>query len=148
MQAFVVGNAAMDKTLAVSALPQPGASILGHEIARDLGGKGVNQAVVLARCGVGVTLLAPVGRDARGTEIADRLRREPLTARLVELDGVTSDASTILQVREGENAVITTNAAAVALTPQVACAAIEAGHPGDMLVLQGNLSAETTAALV
>ncbi|WP_232829487.1 PfkB family carbohydrate kinase, partial [Tropicimonas sp. IMCC34043] len=42
----------------------------------------------------------------------------------------------------------TTNAAAVALTPQVACAAIEAGHPGDMLVLQGNLSAETTAALV
>jgi hypothetical protein len=61
MDAYVIGNVAIDETLAVSAMPKPGASILGTEQSRDLGGKGANQAVVMARCGLRTHLVAGVG---------------------------------------------------------------------------------------
>src|SRR5690606_19761363 len=52
MRAYVIGNVTIDETIAVAALPEAGASILGTGQSRDLGGKGANQAVVMARCGL------------------------------------------------------------------------------------------------
>ncbi|WP_236638636.1 hypothetical protein [Mangrovicoccus ximenensis] len=48
----------------------------------------------------------------------------------------------------GENAVITTREAADALPPEVADEALLGAEPGDLLAMQGNLSAETTEALL
>ena len=81
MKAYVVGNAALDETLAIDDFPRPGASIFGASLSRDLGGKGVNQAVAIARAGLECVFVAATGRDARGREIAERLAQEPLTAR-------------------------------------------------------------------
>lgn len=148
MRVFVIGNAAMDETLEVEAPPRPGASILARMVSRDAGGKGLNQAVTMARAGLDVTFAAPVGEDARAGDIAGRLAPEPLRTRLVALSGVATDASTILAMRQGENAIITTNAAAEALGPEAALAAMADAESGDLLVMQGNLSAETTGALL
>lgn len=143
MRATVVGNTALDETLAVTALPRPGASIHARELSRDLGGKGANQAVVLARAAVEVTLIAPVGSDPRGAEIRDRLSAEGLSGALVEVDA-PSDRSMILATEDGENAIVTTHAAAEALTPEAAVA----GLAGALLVVQGNLSRATTRAVL
>lgn len=146
MKAFVIGNVALDETLSIADFPQPGASIFGSTLSRDLGGKGANQAIAMARTGLACTFAAAVGRGARGEEVARRLAAEPLDARLIDLDGVDTDLSIILMAEAGENAVITTREAASALSPDMARAALEGARPGDLLVMQGNLSAETTEA--
>lgn len=148
MKAFVIGNIALDETLSVVDFPQPGASIFGAPLSRDLGGKGANQAIAMARTGLEVSLAAAIGRDARGREIAARLAAEPLAAELIALDDVATDFSIILMAEAGENAVITTTESAAALAPEQACAAIARARPGDLLVLQGNMSARTTGAVL
>ena len=146
MKAVVIGNAALDETLSIADFPAPGASIFGAVLARDAGGKGLNQAVALARAGLACRFAGVVGRDARGAEIARLLSGEPLEARLVTVEGVASDLSIILMTEGGENAVITTRNAAAAFTPDMARAALEGAAPGDLLVMQGNMSAEATRA--
>jgi len=146
MKAFVIGNAALDETVSVADFPRPGASIFGQALSQDLGGKGVNQAVAIARTGLACHLVAAVGEDARGREIAARLAAEPVMAQLIALPGIATDNSIILMAGHGENAVITTRAAAGAMTPDHATAALARAVPGDLLVLQGNLGADTTGA--
>ncbi|QDA36282.1 ribokinase (plasmid) [Paracoccus liaowanqingii] len=146
MKAFVIGNAAIDETVSVEDFPRPGASIFGRALSQDLGGKGVNQAVAIARTGLACHLVAAVGQDPRGREIAARLAAEPVMAQLIALPGVATDNSIILMAGHGENAVITTRAAAGAMTPDHATVALDKAASGDLLVLQGNLGAATTAA--
>lgn len=146
MRAFVIGNVALDEAVTVADLPAFGASIHGQAGRIDLGGKGANQAIILGRSGLPCRFCAAVGEDSRADDIRLRLAAEPLAATLVRIAGVGSDFSIILRTCSGDNAIITTNAAASGLTPGAACAALDGAAPGDLLVLQGNLSAETTTA--
>jgi ribokinase len=146
MRAFVVGNVALDETFAVDDLPCLGQSIHGRAAKTDLGGKGANQAIVLGRAGLACLLIAAVGQDSRADAIRSRLAQEPVATDLVPVAGVASDLSIILRTEPGENAIITTNAAALGLSPQAACAALAGAGPGDLLVMQGNLSADTSVA--
>lgn len=146
MRAFVIGNVALDETVTVEDLPARGASIHGQASQADLGGKGANQAIVLGRWGLPCHFCAAVGDDSRGDEIRSRLDAETIEADLIRIAGVASDFSIILRTRSGDNAIITTNAAASGLTSGAACAALTGAVPGDLLVMQGNLSPETTIA--
>lgn len=146
MRAFVIGNVALDEAVTVADLPAFGASIHGHAGQIDLGGKGANQAIMLGRSGLPCRFCAAVGEDSRADDIRTRLVTEPLETDLVRIAGVASDFSIILRTPSGDNAIITTNAAASGLTPEAACATLAGAKPGDLLVLQGNLTAETTAA--
>ena len=146
MRAFVIGNVALDETLAVDDLPAPGESIHGQASQMDLGGKGANQAIVLGRAGLDCRLVAAVGDDSRAGDIRSRLAREPISVDLVPIAGVASDFSIILRTGAGENAIITTNAAAMGLSPAAACGLLAGAVPGDLLVMQGNLSGETSLA--
>ncbi|RYH08021.1 ribokinase [Tropicimonas sp. IMCC6043] len=146
MKAFVIGNVALDETLSIEDFPRPGASIFGAALSHDLGGKGANQAIAMSRTGLDCRFAGAVGRDARGEEIARRLAVEGLPARLIEIDGVATDLSIILMAERGENAVITTREAAAALTPDMVRDVLDDAEPWDLLVMQGNLGAETTRA--
>ncbi len=146
MRAFVIGNVALDETVAVDDLPMHGASIHGQAGAGDLGGKGANQAVVLGRAGLACCLCAAVGDDSRAADIRARLMAEPIETDLVTIADVASDLSIILRARSGENAIITTTDAASRLSPDAAGAVLQRAGPGDLLVMQGNLSAQTTIA--
>ncbi|MGV2064545.1 ribokinase [Agrobacterium sp. 22-226-1] len=148
MRAFVIGNIALDETYSIAALPEAGASIFGEQASRSLGGKGCNQAIVLSRCGVETTLVAAVGRDDRAVAIGKALTREPLTPKLIPVDSATSDISIILTTPDGENSIITTRSAAAALDQKAALDALAVAVSGDLLVLQGNLSEETTLAIL
>lgn len=146
MRAFVIGNVALDEAVTVENLPGFGASIHGQAGQIDLGGKGANQAIMLGRSGLPCRFCAAVGDDSRADDIRSRLAAETLEVDLVRIAGVSSDFSIILRGRSGDNAIITTNAAASELTPETACASLVGAKPGDLLALQGNLSSETTAA--
>lgn len=146
MRVHVIGNAAVDEALAVEEWPTPGASILCRPQASGPGGKGLNQAVVLARAGVAARLVAGIGDDARGGAIRAALASEPLALGLVELPGKATDASLVLLTPDGDNCNITTTECAGALTPAGVGEALRDAASGDLLLLQGNLSEATTRA--
>ncbi|MBB4124180.1 PfkB family carbohydrate kinase [Martelella radicis] len=148
MRAFVIGNAAIDETISVDGLPEPGVSILGRIASRDLGGKGTNQAVVMARGGLETILVSATGDDFRSATIREQLAEEPLDLRISRLAGISTDFSMVLTTPDGENSIVTTTEAAEALPLEAALAALSEASSGDFLVMQGNLGGETTETLL
>ncbi|KSV76183.1 hypothetical protein N182_25420 [Sinorhizobium sp. GL2] len=144
MHAYVIGNVTVDETIAVSEMPAAGASIHGSQRSRDLGGKGANQAVVMARTGLPTSLVAAFGDGFRADMIRQHLASEPVVSRLVPVLGKSTDFSIVLTTPDGENVNITTTDSAQNLTLADAVAALADAVPGDLAVLQGNLSDETT----
>ena len=142
----VVGNAAVDAVIRVDRFPRPGETIIARGAAEDLGGKGANQAILIARCGEDVRLAAAVGADAAG----DRIRRT-LAAEGVGIDGLrifsrASDRSFVYVDRDGENEIVSVVEAALNFDP-IAADVFERGiAPGDWIMLQGNLRSSVTRA--
>lgn len=147
MRVYVAGNIAVDETWSIHELPQKGASIHGAKISQDIGGKGANQAIVISRCGIETKLIAATGSDINGQWIRDRMLREKLT--LNPQDGISehSDTSIIFTSHDGDNAIITTLAAADALTLDIILAHLTDASASDILLQQGNFSVEKTRAL-
>jgi ribokinase len=148
MNVHVIGNVAFDETLAVGEWPMAGASILCRPVAGGPGGKGLNQAVAMARAGVAVRLVAGIGEDARGAAIRTALSAEPLALALLAAPGQPTDLSIVLSAPDGDNCNITTTECAGSLLPEAVRAALSGATSGDVLLVQGNLSeAATLAAL-
>ncbi len=147
MRAYVVGNVAIDETYEVEALPTEGESILGTRRSSELGGKGANQAIVLARCGVPVTFIAGVGEDARADRLRADLVREPVDTRLVTLPDLATDLSVVMADPRGGNAIMTTVDCARSLDAATVAPVFAEAAPGDLMILQGNLAADMTATL-
>jgi ribokinase len=142
---LVLGNATIDESMTVDTWLAPGQTVIVGPPRRDLGGKGANQALVLSRTGAPVRFVAAIGRDADGDWIAERLHAEGLSDDLVRVDAAT-DRSLIFVNPEGENAIASTVAAAGSIGPDLARSLVAALAPGDGLLMQGNLSLETTRA--
>jgi ribokinase len=140
----VIGNAAIDSVIRVDRFPRPGETIVALGASEDLGGKGANQAVVAARCGARVRLVAPIGDDALGARIRSSLAREG-----VQTDGVTTspygtDRCVIAVDRDGENTILSLIEAARHFDP-IAETRVESWiAPGDIVVMQGNLRPSIT----
>lgn len=145
---LVLGNATVDEAMAVETWPTPGQTIVVGAPRRDLGGKGANQAIVLRRAGAPVRFVAAVGRDAEGDWVAAALAE----AGLPEVDllrvAAPTDRSLIFVHRDGENAICSTVGAALAIGPAEAERALAGLGIGDGLLLQGNLSLDTTRAAI
>ncbi|HZZ60298.1 MAG TPA: PfkB family carbohydrate kinase [Roseiarcus sp.] len=142
----VVGNAAIDTVIRVDHLPQRGETIVALGAADDLGGKGANQAIVIARCECDVRLVASVGDDLAG----ERIRRN-LAAEGVRIDGLRiwtgrTDRCVICVDRDGENTIVSVVDAASSFDPIGADCIGRRVAPGDWMILQGNLRASVTRA--
>jgi ribokinase len=141
----VIGNAAVDSVIRVDRLPRPGETIVAVGASEDLGGKGANQAVVAARCGVNVRLVAAIGDDALGERIRSSLAREGVLT-----DGITTsphgtDRCVITVDRHGENTILSLIDAARNFDP-IAETRLESWiRPGDLVVMQGNLQPNVTS---
>lgn len=144
---LVVGNVTEDLSFRVPYLPRPGETLIADARSGNLGGKGLNQAVIAARCGVEVTLLAPVGRDSVADRALALAVAEGIHANLPRIAD-RSDQSVIAVARSGENTIISDAVAADALDPAAAAAAVDALEPGDAVLVQGNLTMATTRAVL
>lgn len=143
MTLFVVGNLTEDMVFALPRLPAVGETLIAKDRIVDIGGKGLNQALIAGRGGMETRLIAPVGRD----EVANKARRllavEPIDAVLVETER-TTDQSIIAVGVDGDNHIISTAFAADALVERDVVEAARDAVSGDHLLMQGNLSFETT----
>jgi ribokinase len=73
---LVIGSANVDFTVAVPRLPREGETVSGGELTIAFGGKGANQAVAARRLGGEVRLVACLGQDSFGDQIAEQLLAE------------------------------------------------------------------------
>lgn len=143
----VLGNACRDITYRVRTLPKPGETVIASHVAFDLGGKGLNQAVAARRAGQPVRFVAAVGNDPVAQEIRRSLALEGIDpANLIAHDG-QSDSSVILVDAEGENNIVSDTSRAEALRPDDILPRLKL-KAEDTLLLQGNLSRETTEAAI
>jgi ribokinase len=140
----VIGNAAVDSVIRVDRLPQPGETIVALGASEDLGGKGANQAVAAARCGVRVRLIAAIGDDAQGKRIRAMLAREEVLTDGMALSPCGTDRCVIVVDRRGENTILSLVDAAHNFDPIVEMPIESWLAPGDFVVMQGNLSPSVT----
>ena len=145
---LVLGNAGIDLSIPVPYLPRPGETLVGGALRRAPGGKGLNQAVMAARAGAEVLFCAPLGDDADGSYVADRLRAERIAVLHLPRPGPATDTSLLLVAPDGENCIVTSGACADALPVTDAEGFAGRCRPGDVLLMQGNLSQAATEAAV
>jgi ribokinase len=74
--AVVIGAAVCDISLHLRDMPAPNTSVQAYAFEERPGGKGLNQAVGLARLSMNVRLVSPLGSDQAGTEILQFLQAE------------------------------------------------------------------------
>lgn len=103
----VVGSYMRDFVIGVDSFPTPGETRFGHGFFTADGGKGSNQAVQAARCGVRVAIVASIGADPNGRAARERWANEEIDDSSV---AVRSDEATgvamILVDDEGRNQIV------------------------------------------
>jgi ribokinase len=142
----VVGSAMVDVAYRVERLPGPSESLLARGRTVDAGGKGLNQAIVAHRAGAEVRYCAGVGRDRAAAIIRARLEADGLSAAWLVSVPCATDESIVYVAASGENCIVSTDAAAKRLVLTDVADALIGLSPGDVLLVQGNLSREVTAA--
>jgi ribokinase len=142
---LVIGNATVDLSYEVPRLPAPGETVLARAKMVDTGGKGLNQAIVAHRAGAEVVYCAPLGCDAQAEVILERLGREGLGVEHLRRVSAPTDESLIFVAASGENAIVSTAAAAHGLAEEAAVPVLDLLRKGDLLLMQGNLTRATTS---
>ncbi|WP_395640808.1 ribokinase [Pseudolysinimonas sp.] len=145
----VLGGINHDTFLRVSALPQPGETVIGTGLLRALGGKAANQAIAVARSGVGAVLLGAVGDDADGARLVDSLAAASVdVGDLLRLEHVPTGRAMILVDDAGQNVIVVTPAANGQLTAAHVAGFDATIASATVLVVQGEITAATTIAAV
>jgi ribokinase len=141
---FLLGNATIDVVLNAARLPSPGETLLADDMVRCAGGKGLNQALAAANAGAACVFAAPIGNDSEAAYLQKTLAEYPaISARWITMPHPT-DHSSIWVAGSGENMILSSSFCARALTPSQARIALADLAQGDTLLVQGNLTAETT----
>ena len=144
MKVVVVGNCTLDHFFRVSRFPKAGETLLSTARMVDVGGKGANQSVVIARCGVAILFVSSLGRDADGDTIRTCLAAESIKLDHLLTSSEPTDQSIIYVTPDGENCIVSSHSAAASITPADAEPTLCKVEAGDIVLLQGNLSLEVT----
>lgn len=133
----VVGSANMDLTFRTSRLPRPGETLAGRSFQTGFGGKGANQAVMAARLGAQVHLIARVGRDAFGEQTVRHLREQGIDIAHIERDAEQPTGVAAIAVDDtGQNCILLVAGANGRLSPQDVRAAAAVIESAGVLLAQ------------
>ena len=138
MKVLVFGSLNIDHVYQVPHFLRPGETMDSLAYSRNAGGKGLNQAIALARAGMDTAFAGAIGQD--GLFLRQLLEDTGVdTARVQVLDSPTGHA--IIQVEAGGgNAILLLGGANRCITPEMAAHALEGLCPGDWVLLQNEIS--------
>jgi ribokinase len=143
----VVGSANLDLNTYADRLPAPGETIHGRRFTTGYGGKGANQAVMAARLGGAVALVARVGRDLFGRDMLDHFRTEGIDTRFITpTESVSTGTAVITVDAAGRNTIVVAPGANGLLTAADVVAARSAIESARVLVCQQEVPAEANLA--
>lgn len=141
----VAGSANMDLVTSVKRMPIPGETILGTAFHTFFGGKGANQAVMAAKLGGEVTMLAKVGKDVFGKQYLENFKSYGI---ITDHIGQTAEHATgiaaITVEESGQNSIIVVGGANMANTPAEMDDAKAVIHSAGAAVCQLEIPLETT----
>ncbi|RXZ47318.1 ribokinase [Agromyces fucosus] len=140
----VIGSLNVDSTSYVDAFPAPGETILARDFQVALGGKGANQAVAAHVAGAPVEFVACIGDDASGAYAQGALERLGLPiAPIRRIPDASTGVAQITVAASGENTIIVTGGANLALTPALVDAERDRVAAATVVLTQGELAVDT-----
>ncbi|KQZ09525.1 hypothetical protein ASD23_15000 [Agromyces sp. Root1464] len=140
----VIGSLNVDSTSYVDAFPAPGETILASDFQVALGGKGANQAVAAHVAGAPVEFVACIGDDASGAYAQGALERFGLSiAPIRRIPDASTGVAQITVAASGENTIIVTGGANLALTPALVDAERDRVAASTVVLTQGELAVDT-----
>jgi ribokinase len=134
--AVVIGSVHMDLIATAARLPRHGESVTGGAFAMAPGGKGGNQAIQLARCGVETSLISRVGDDDFGRTLRTALARKTVRVEQVAVDPERATGASVVLAAEGDYASIIAPGAAGAMSQDDLAAAHHEIERASLAVLQ------------
>ncbi|QJX00931.1 ribokinase [Frigoriglobus tundricola] len=103
----VVGSVNLDLNSYTDRLPAAGETIHARRFTTGHGGKGANQAVMAARLGGAVALVARVGQDLFGRDALDHFRAEGIsTTHVTPTEGASTGTAVITVDATGRNTIV------------------------------------------
>lgn len=121
----VVGSANWDLVARAERLPRPGETVLGRDYAEHAGGKGLNQAVAVARAGAPCAFVGCVGDDSPGAELRHVLERDGVDCRRLAVRPAATGRALIGVDDDGENSIIVVPGANAGVDTEVIAAAAD-----------------------
>ncbi|CAD5229368.1 unnamed protein product [Bursaphelenchus okinawaensis] len=106
---IVFGSIVQDLVSFVERYPKPGESIRGKKFELFNGGKGANQAYIIAKLGGKVTMVGNVGNDIFGDANIDGLKKVGVrTDLMTKSEGVATGTGNVTVNDSGENCIVVT----------------------------------------
>lgn len=140
----IFGSLNVDSTSYVAAFPAPGETVFAHGFRVALGGKGSNQAVAARVAGASVILVARIGADASGDFARTTLQGFGLATDAVKsIADAPTGVAQITVADSGENTVIVSGGANLALTPAIVDAERARIAAAELVLTQGELPVDT-----
>lgn len=139
MKILTLGSLNIDLVYSVPHINLEGETISARELEQKQGGKGLNQAVALARAGAPVFMAGCVGPD--GGELVDTLRLAGADVRHVHCLSDCRSGHAIIQLADsGANAIVIYGGANERVTPAMIDETLLDFAPGDYILLQNEIS--------
>jgi ribokinase len=143
----VVGAANMDLISYVERLPRMGETLHGSKFHMGFGGKGANQAVMAAKLGAQVSMVAKLGRDVFGQNTLDNFRSYNIDCtHVLFTEEAFSGVAPIAVDAQGNNSIIIVTGANDLLSVEDIEAARPAIAGAQILVCQLETPLDTTLA--
>ncbi len=138
MKILVFGSANIDYTYRMPHLVQEGETCKSIKMEKNIGGKGLNQAIALAKSGLSIYYAAMIGED--GVFLCDFLKTYQVdTSNVRIVDCPTGNA--IIQVdEEGKNSIILFGGANEKVDEQFIDQTLEHFSQGDYVIVQNEIS--------
>lgn len=144
---IVLGSINADTSYRMTALPDPGETVIASSASASPGGKGANQAIAAVAAGAVTRMIGMVGDDS---EAAAQLAA--LALRGVDIDsvamrrGVATGRAVVFVDDSGENSIVVLSGANDLLDGDVAATGLASITTGDVLVLQNEVPADANRA--
>jgi len=143
----VVGACNIDLTAYVPRMPAWGETLRGTRFRMGFGGKGANQAVMAAKLGARVAMVAKLGRDAFGQNTLRNFERFGVNTQHVHFtDEAFSGVALITVDPDGRNAIVVVTGANDLLTPADVEAARDVIAASSALICQWEVPLDSTLA--
>ncbi len=114
----VIGSANVDLVIHSEKMPKLGETLVGNNFQINAGGKGLNQAVAIAKLGGEVSFFGAIGKDSYGHVLQNTLNEQHIS-----FEGIRSETEptgiAMITIVNGDNFIILNAGANNALTPEV-----------------------------
>ena len=139
---IVIGSMNADLVIHSPQMPNLGETLTGSNFQINAGGKGLNQAVAIAKLGGDVSFLGAVGNDANGQLLLNELKNSNVDFKGFKTEEATTGIAMITVV-DGNNFIILDAGANDKLTPEIISNYRDLIGKSDYCVMQLEIPVET-----